>query len=128
MFKKWDVIIIIILLVVSFIPQIIFGFILRYNYDMTYVEVTVGGNFYSKIPLSAHKGEDIIEINFHGHINKVVIRDDTITMIEADCPDLLCIYQGEISKVGQSLVCLPNKVMVEIKGNKIEDDDIIISH
>ena len=50
-------------------------------------------------------------------------------MIEADCHDSLCIYQGKISKVGQSLVCLPNKVMVEIKG-KIEEneDDIILSH
>lgn len=128
MFKKWDIAIIVILLIVSFIPQIIFGFMLGYNYDMTYAEITVGGNFYSKIPLSAHKGEDIIEINSEGHINKIVIRDNTISMIDADCPDLLCVYQGNISKVGQSIVCLPNKVMVEIKGNKIEDDDIIISH
>lgn len=128
MFKKWDIVIIVALLILSFLPVIIFGSIFGYSYGMTYAEITVGGKFYSKIPLSAHKGEDIIEINYEGHTNKVVVKDDKVTMIDADCPDLLCVYQGEISKVGQSLVCLPNKVMVEIKGNKIEDDDIIISH
>lgn len=128
MFKKWDIVIIVVLLMLSFIPEVIFGLVLGYNYNMTYAEITVGGKFYSKVPLSAHKGEDTIEINHDGHLNKIVIKDNKIKMIDADCPDLLCVYQGEISKVGESLVCLPNKVMVEIKGNKVEDDDIIISH
>ena len=129
MFKKLDIVIIISLIIISFIPEIVFGMVMGYNYDMTYAEITVDGEFYSKIPLSTHKGEEIIEINLDGHENIILIKDGTIKMIEADCPDSLCIYQGKISKVGQSLVCLPNRVMVEIKGDYVDDDDdVILSH
>lgn len=127
MFKKLDVVIIIALIIISFIPEIVFGMVMGYKYDMTYAEITVGGKFHSKIPLSAHKGEEIIDINLDGHENKIIIKDDTIKMIDADCPDSLCIYQGKVNKVGQSLVCLPNKVMIEIKGSFV-DDDVILSY
>lgn len=129
LFKKLDIVIIIALLLISFIPELVFGVVMSYDYNMTYAEITINGEFYSKIPLSAHKGEDYIDINVDGHKNKIIIKDNTIKMIDADCPDSLCIYQGEIHRVGQSVVCLPNKVMVEIKG-KIEDndDDVILSH
>jgi hypothetical protein len=129
MFKKLDIVIIAVLLIISFIPEIVFGISVGRNYNDTYAEITVNGELYSKIPLSDHKGEEYVDISIDGHKNKILIEDDTIRMIEADCHDSLCIYQGKISKVGQSLVCLPNKVMVEIKG-KIEEneDDIILSH
>lgn len=128
MFKKLDIVIIIALVIISFIPEIVFGMVMGYNYDITYAEITVDGEFYSKVPLSTHKGEEIIEINLDEHKNTILIKDNTIKMIDADCPDSLCIYQGKISKVGQSLVCLPNKVMIEIKGDFVEDDDVILSH
>ncbi|WP_289129619.1 NusG domain II-containing protein [uncultured Clostridium sp.] len=128
MFKKLDIVIIIVLIIISFVPEIVFGMVMGYKYDMTYAEITVEGKVYSKIPLSAHKGKEVIDINIDGHENKIVIKDDTIRMIDADCPDSLCIYQGKISRVGQSLVCLPNKVMIEIKGNFVDDDDVILSH
>ena len=128
--KKLDIVILIFLLVISFIPHLIFGYALGYDYDRTYAEITIGGKFYKKIPLSEHSGEDTIEIKAGKHINKIKVVDNKLSIVEADCPDSLCIHQGEISKVGQSVVCLPNKLMVEIKGNKIEDndEDIILSH
>lgn len=130
MIKKLDIIIIVFLIVISFIPHLIFGYALGYDYDRTYAEITISGKFYKKIPLSEHSGEEIIEIKSGNHINKIKIVDNKLSIIEADCADSLCIYQGEIFKVGQSVVCLPNKVMVEIKGSKIEDsdEDFILSH
>ena len=128
MFKKLDIVIIAVLLIISFIPEIVFGISVGRNYNDTYAEITVNGELYSKIPLSDHKGEEYVDISIDGHKNKILIEDDTIRMIDADCPDSLCIYQGKISRVGQSLVCLPNKVMIEIKGDFVDDDDIILSH
>ena len=43
---------------------------------------------------------------------------------EASCPDHLCINMGRIRKTGQSIICLPNKVTVEIRGKKESDDGI----
>ena len=41
-------------------------------------------------------------------------------MEDADCPDRLCVKQGRIKKVGESIVCLPHKVVIEIVGEKEE--------
>ncbi len=48
--------------------------------------------------------------------NVVCIEGSGVCMEYADCPDGLCIKQGKITKGGRSIVCLPNKVVVEIIG------------
>ena len=40
-------------------------------------------------------------------------------MDDANCPDKLCVKQGKISKDGETITCLPNKVTVTVYG---EDD------
>ncbi|MFR4121720.1 MAG: NusG domain II-containing protein [Clostridium sp.] len=40
-------------------------------------------------------------------------------MIQADCPDHLCMKQAAIGSAGGFIVCLPNKVV--IKGETAED-------
>ena len=46
-----------------------------------------------------------------------------LAMIEADCPDEVCILMGEKHKLGETIVCLPNRVMVEIVGDAGEGAD-----
>lgn len=41
-------------------------------------------------------------------------------MQSANCPDKLCVKQGKISDIG-SIVCLPNKVIIEIDRNSDVD-------
>ena len=48
--------------------------------------------------------------------NLVVIQDGSVHMEEASCPDHLCIRRGAIRYAGDSIICLPNKVVVEISG------------
>ena len=48
--------------------------------------------------------------------NVVCAERNGVCMEHADCPDGLCIKQGKITKGGRSIVCLPNKVIVEIIG------------
>lgn len=45
--------------------------------------------------------------------NVIFVENGYISMKSADCPDKLCIKQGKISEIG-SIVCLPNKVIIEI--------------
>lgn len=49
--------------------------------------------------------------------NVVVINNGKVNMIEADCPDQLCVKQRAISKNHESIICLPNKVVVEIQSS-----------
>ena len=53
----------------------------------------------------------------NGRKNKIEIKDCRVRMLEASCPNHLCIRQGWISLEGQSIVCLPNKVVVRIEGS-----------
>ena len=48
--------------------------------------------------------------------NLLVIRDGKADVTEADCPDKLCVHQKAISKTNETIVCLPNKVVVQVIG------------
>ena len=47
--------------------------------------------------------------------NTVIIKDGEVFVQKADCKNQVCVKSGKISKKGESIVCLPNKVIVEIK-------------
>lgn len=73
--------------------------------------ITVDGEVYGTYRMQE---EQEISVERDGRVvNVVVIADGRAHMKEADCPDHLCIRQGEISKRGETLICLPNKVVVE---------------
>lgn len=57
-----------------------------------------------------------------GGSNTLSIREGKADMTEADCPDKLCVKQKPISKKGETLVCLPNQIVVAIEGNSEERD------
>ena len=126
MFKKLDFVIIAVLMILSFLPEILLGASVGKGFNNTYAEITVAGRLYKTIPLSAHKGEETIELKTDLGTNIIKIKDNKIGIIEADCPDKVCMNPEHIEKPGQSLVCLPHKVMIEIKGRA--DDDVILSY
>ena len=57
--------------------------------------------------------------------NTLVIRDGSAYFTEASCPDKLCINQGRISRVGQELVCLPNRIIIKIGGKDDGEYDAV---
>ncbi|MBR2100172.1 MAG: NusG domain II-containing protein [Eubacterium sp.] len=54
--------------------------------------------------------------------NTVEIKNKKVSVISADCPDKICVNHRAISKSGESIICLPNKVVVSIEGEKTEVD------
>lgn len=50
-----------------------------------------------------------------GHTNVFRIQDGLVTMEQADCGDHTCVNTGSISRAGQSIVCLPNKLVLQIE-------------
>ena len=71
--------------------------------------------------------DDSIEIkNGDGDVtNTLVIKGGVADMTSADCPDHLCVKKKAISKEGESIICLPNKVVVTVKSNMKSDIDSI---
>lgn len=121
--KKIDLIIIIILIVASFIPYGVF-WLSRENSDYVYAEITVDGKKFREIRLDNHKGKENIKIKTSKGNNVIEVLDNKIAIIDSDCPDKICVKKGYISKLGQTSVCLPHRVIVEIKGKQKNDDEV----
>lgn len=47
--------------------------------------------------------------------NVVTIRDGTVFMKEATCPDQICVRHGPTSQTADPIVCLPNRLVVEVQ-------------
>jgi len=85
--------------------------------------VTIGGTEQMRLPLD----QDAAVVLGEGeHTNTLVIADGKAGIIEASCPDHVCVHQGEISYEGQSIVCLPNKTIITIEGGKDGDLDAVV--
>lgn len=56
-----------------------------------------------------------------GMENRVVIRDGKAWMETANCPDGLCQKMGRVSAAGESIICLPHHVVVEVLGEASVD-------
>ena len=63
------------------------------------------------------------EIDLGGNVIK--IEKGQVSIIEADCPDKLCIKQGAVRDGARPIVCLPNNVVVKITDN-ISDVDLTV--
>lgn len=87
------------------------------------VVITVDGGLYGSYPLNV---DAQIPIVIDGKTaNLLLIADGRADMTEADCPDKLCVHQRAISRENETIVCLPNKVVVTIAGSKESEIDSI---
>lgn len=127
--KKMDIVIIIGLLLLSFAPDLIFAKSLSKQTNSSYASIKVEGKHYDDINLSNYNGDKEIKLNLEYGENVLLIENGSISMKSANCNDALCVKQGNISKVGQTIICLPHELIIEIKGDESDsNDDFIMSH
>lgn len=108
--EKW------IVLGILLFALILWGMITLFQpHDYGTVLIQVNGEEYGTYPLTK---DQVISI---GSTNICEIKDGRLTMIEATCPDHLCMKQGAIDNGGGMIVCLPNKVTIEGKRNDVSD-------
>lgn len=74
--------------------------------------IRVDRDIFDTAPLALDK---TIVTDKDGH-NVIKIENGEARMAEADCPDGLCLRQNPISRAGEAIICLPNKVMISIEG------------
>ena len=76
------------------------------------VVVQADGKEYARLPLDEDAELDIVQGERH---NYLLIQDGVATVTEATCPDKQCVHQADISRNGEMIVCLPNKVLITIE-------------
>lgn len=121
--KKWDVIIIVALIIISFIPEGMV-FITNYNKQSSfYLEVYSEGKLYKKLPLEKKYEREIFTVEGELGTNVIEIDNGQVKIIDADCPDKICVKTYAISKAGESIICLPHKLVVRIIGEGRQETD-----
>lgn len=98
---------------------------LFYHEKGAYVNITVDGTTYKTLPLN--EDTTITIDGYNGGKNILQIKDGYAFITEADCPDKLCQKQKKIKYKGETLVCLPHRVVVSVLSGKNSDIDSIAS-
>lgn len=118
MMKIGDLIIIGFLVIFSFLPLALFTSNQSQAAnadDEVYMVVSVDGEELHRMELkNDYIRESYLYENEAGHMNLVVRDGEKVYMQNANCPDALCVQEGEITKVGETIVCLPHRLLVEI--------------
>ena len=120
--KKNDIILIAVLLVVALLTA---GGMriwqMNNTKDTANVVVTIDGEVYGTYPLSEDRTERI-ELP-DGSYNILIISDGYADVTEASCPDQICVKHNHIRYSKESIVCLPNKVVVTVEGGEENEID-----
>ena len=68
------------------------------------------------VEIARYSLSDSGRYELNGGTNILVIEDGSAYMLEADCPDHICVSQGKVRYTGQCITCLPNKLTVTVYG------------
>ena len=121
LFKKTDLIIVFILVLIAVAGFFAFRFLDRGKGKT--VRVSIDGELFGEYGLyDTENGEEqIIEIPGKRGTCILTIKDGKADMTYAECPNQICVNHAAISKAGETIVCLPNRVVAEIGGAEDEE-------
>ncbi len=89
------------------------------------VTVSVDGEVIATYPLDKDRVEDI-HTGKDG-LNRLIIKDGKAWVEKASCPDGICAAHKPIYREGESIVCLPNKVVITVKtADTTNEPDMVI--
>ena len=102
-----------IFIIAALLAVCVFSFFIFNGSDLgTTAVITLENNELYRLSLTQNT-EKLIKTDY-GY-NKVVVENGYCFVKSADCRDAICINRGKINKVGESIVCLPHKLIVEIR-------------
>lgn len=122
MIKKREIWVVVVALLIAGVVACFFGIRARQSSENR-VRILVGGELYRE---TSREENQMIEIEQDGRRNMIQIQNGSVRMIEASCPDQLCLHQGDIDHPPQMIVCLPNQVVVEFAAKKASLVDVAV--
>lgn len=122
MIRKNDYILIITVLAITAVVVFATNLMQRKNTgSQAMVVVSVDGEEYGSYPLNKDL-EDKIEFP-DGSYNVIQIEDGYVSVSEASCRDQICVNHMHIHYSGETIVCLPNRLVIEIVNGEESDID-----
>jgi len=134
MIRPFDIVIIVILILLSFTPLAIFSYQQRQQavHDAQVAKQSAkktGRHLLTAVV--SHNGTVLKRVNItnlkqtvhytyrdkHGDYNRVTFEPKRVAITKANCSDQVCVRRGWIHKPGQTIVCLPHKLLIEVKSS-----------
>ena len=94
--------------------------------DGTSARITRNGVLLYEIDLQKEAGQRYIDITTEDGtiLNRISVEPGRIRVEHANCPDQVCVNQGWIQDSALPIVCLPNKLIIEITGGEEGTDAV----
>lgn len=119
MIKKADIVLFLVILITGLAVSVIS---LGDSAEGDNVVVTVDNEVYGIYSLAEDR---VIEVHQQGHTNNITIKDGVVSMTYSDCANQVCVNTRPIANTSDSIVCLPNRVIVEITSDEGGEVDVI---
>lgn len=127
--RPWDIVIILLLIISSFIPLIIFSVQQTARTDVQNQAILKVDGKVVKVfdlkedgPTYTYKYEDD-----DGDYNIIEVSGARIRMLESNCGDQVCVQRGWISKAGQTpIACLPHNLFITVVASDGSEDGSVI--
>ncbi len=102
-----------------FLSALAFVFVGNFFSGQT-AEISVGGEVARIVPLDKDDSFFVGDVSFE-------VKDGEIFVTDSPCRDKICVKSGGIKNVGETIICLPERVSVRIIGKSDSDSaDIIV--
>ena len=99
------------------IAAALFGFnYISHKKPAVTAQITVDGKVVETLDLS--RDTELTVTGANKGTNHLIVRDGEIWCSEASCPDKVCVHQGKKHLSSDTIVCLPNKMVVTITGKE----------
>ncbi len=79
-------------------------------------EITVDGQVVERIDLDRVTEGYTFTVEDEWGSNTIQVESGRIRVLEADCPDQVCVRQGWISDEVTPIVCLPHRLVIQVSG------------
>jgi len=86
----------------------------------TVADIYQNGEFLQTLRLDEPVGYTLFAAN--GGSNTIVVQDGRICVSQATCPDQVCVNQGWVNTDTTPIVCLPNQLVIQVKGGERDLD------
>lgn len=118
---KKDILLIAIIVIIALLFFLLIHFFIKKDGSMVVVKINGAIQYKGSI----YQAKELVVNGYQGGSNRIVIQDGYVYMADADCPDKLCEHMGKINKIGENIVCMPHRVVVEIVGDGSEVDSVV---
>lgn len=88
--------------------------------------IFVEGEVREEVPLSRLRGEEERTLSANGYTLTLRLFPEGVQVTASDCPTQDCVHTGEITRPGQSIVCLPARISVQLQGTAADGVDAML--